>query len=544
MILLFQPNETQFTNNGVGALTEAVEAFVTEERNGAFELVLRYPVSGKHYAAIQYRSIIFCKPNPFDDFQPFRVYKISRPSNGIVTFEAYHISYDLTGIPLRPFHTYTIEGTFSALRTNAAINHNFTFSTDKEPEMQGEIQIDVPLSIRNVLGGMEGSVLQTYRGEFKFDKFNVALLTNRGQNRGIVLRYAKNILTIQQNEDFSTLYTGIAPYWKGEDVTVTLPETVVFIEGSFDFERILTLDLSESFDAPPTPEQLRNAAQTYAIENGLALPASSISVTYAMDKTISQVRLCDTIGIACLPLGIQATAKCVKYVYDVLARRYKEITIGSIRTNIADNYAKTTQNLTRRIRNIEADYATNGEIREIAQEEIRNDTSIIQRAEAIIASALEEYVRTSDYETFRSTVATQFSVLAGEIEAGFTSTASNISTLSGSTDQRFANIYSFIRLLATLTDQDGNIVQQGGIVIGESSSEIKLKLENDILFFFTGDEKLVTTQSAIAWFASNQLHVNNATIENLTLGTDGAYLDARIVGTGDNICVLWAGRLS
>ena len=541
MILLFQPNETNFTNNGVGTLTEAVEAFVTEERNGAFELVLRYPVSGKHYAAIQYRSIIFCKPNPFDDFQPFRVYKISRPSNGIVTVEAYHISYDLTGIPLRPFHTYTIEGTFSALRTNAAINHNFTFSTDKEPEMQGEVQIDVPLSIRNVLGGMEGSVLQTYRGEFKFDKFNVALLTNRGQNRGIVLRYAKNILTIQQNEDFSTLYTGIAPYWKGEDVTVTLPETVVFIEGSFDFERILTLDLSESFDAPPTTEQLRNAAQAYAIENGLALPASSISVTYAMDKTISQVRLCDTIGIAYLPLGIQASAKCVKYVYDVLAKRYKEITIGSIRTNIADNYAKTTQNLTRRIRNIEADYATNGEIREIAQEEIRNDTSIIQRAEAIIATALEEYVRTSDYETFRSTVATQFSVLAGEIEAGFTSTASSISTLSGSTDQRFANIYSFIRLLATETDGQ-TVTQEGGVVIGESTSDIKLKLENDVLYFFMGDEKIVT--NPIAWFASNQLYVNTASIQNLTLGTQGEYLDAHIVGSGDNICVLWSGRLA
>jgi hypothetical protein len=197
--------------------------------------------------------------------------------------------------------------------------------------------------------------------------------------------------------------------------------------------------------------------------------------------------------------------------------------------------------LTRRIRRIEADYATNGEIREIAQEEIRNDTSIIQRAESIIATALEEYVRTSDYETFRSTVVTQFSILAGEIEAGFTSTASDISTLSGSTDQRFANIYSFIRLLATETDGQ-TVTQEGGVVIGESTSDIKLKLENDVLYFFMGDEKIVT--NPIAWFASNQLYVNTASIQNLTLGTQGEYLDAHIVGSGDNICVLWSGRLA
>ena len=81
-------------------------------------------------------------------------------------------------------------------------------------------------------------------------------------------------------------------------------------------------------------------------------------------------------------------------------------------------------------------------------------------------------------------------------------------------------------------------------MIGESSSDIKLKLENDVLYFFTGDEKLVTTANAIAWFASNQLYVNNTTIQNLTLGTTGAYLDARIVGSGDNRCVLWSGRLA
>lgn len=544
MILLYDPEEKLFDTNGIGSLADAVSCIVTEERNSTFELELVYPITGQHYADIQYRSLIFVKPNPFDQPQPFRVYRISKPLNGLVTVYAWHISYDLNGIPVKPFHTYTIDATLSALTTNAAITNDFTFSTDKPDSMAGEVWTDAPYSARAILGGIEGSVLQTYRGEFKFDRFNVALLTNRGANNGVTLRYGKNIVGMTQDEDYSGLYTGVAPFWKGEDTAVYLPETIVFAQGSFGFERILSLDLSGEFDAEPTLDQLRARAAQYISDNSISTPKDSLDIDYAMDATIGSVRLCDTVSCIYMALGVQATAKCVKTVYDALLERYKSITLGSIRSNFADAYAAQTQNLTRRIRNIESDYTSTGEAREIATEEITTGTAFVQRAESIIATALEEYVRTGDFETFRSSVITQLSVQAGEIAANFESTSTSISTLSGQTEQQFASIRSFIRLLATQTDPYGHITQQGGIVIGESSSDIKLKLENDVLYFFTGDEKLVTTANAIAWFASNQLYVNNTTIQNLTLGTTGAYLDARIVGSGDNRCVLWSGRLA
>lgn len=544
MILLYDPEEKLFDTNGIGSLADAVSCIVTEERNSSFELELVYPITGQHYTDIQYRSLIFVKPNPFDQPQPFRVYRISKPLNGLVTVYAWHISYDLNGIPVKPFHTYTIDATLSALTTNAAITNDFTFSTDKPDSMAGEVLTDAPYSARAILGGIEGSVLQTYRGEFKFDRFNVSLLTNRGANNGVTLRYGKNIVGMTQDEDYSGLYTGVAPFWKGEDTAVYLPETIVFAQGSFGFERILSLDLSGEFDAEPTLDQLRTRAAQYISDNAISTPKDSLDIDYAMDATIGSVRLCDTVSCLYMALGVQATAKVVKTVYDALLERYKSITLGSIRSNFADAYAQQAQNLTRRIRNIESDYTSTGEAREIVTEEITTGTAFVQRAESIIATALEEYVRTGDFETFRSSVITQLSVQAGEIEANFESTSTSISSLSGQTEQQFASIRSFIRLLATQTDPQGHITQQGGIVIGESSSDIKLKLENDILYFFTGDEKLVTTANAIAWFASNQLYVNNTTIQNLTLGTTGAYLDARIVGSGDNRCVLWSGRLA
>lgn len=193
----------------------------------------------------------------------------------------------------------------------------------------------------------------------------------------------------------------------------------------------------------------------------------------------------------------------------------------------------------RSIKDIKSDYVTNGEARSIADERINQSTSIEQRANAIIMTALQEYTKTEDFTTFRSSVLTQLSELAGQIDINFASTQSSVTNLAGQTSAQFNSIYSFIRFLAAIQG-----VQNEGIVIGVSTSDIKLKLEHDVLYFFTGDEKIVTTSNAIAWFASNQLYVNNTTIQNLTLGTPGAYLDARIIGSGDNRCVLWSGRLS
>jgi hypothetical protein len=203
------------------------------------------------------------------------------------------------------------------------------------------------------------------------------------------------------------------------------------------------------------------------------------------------------------------------------------------------NSAASTAANARSIKEIKSDYVTNGEARSIADEQINQSTVIEQKANAIIMTALEEYTRTEDFTTFRSSVITQLSELAGRVEIGFTSTQSSVSTLADQTTATFSSIYSFIRFLAYIQGQ-----QNEGVVIGLSTSDIKLKLEHDVLYFFTGDEKMVTTANAIAWFAANQLYVNNTTIQNLTLGTPGAYLDARIVGSGDNRCVLWSGRLA
>lgn len=192
----------------------------------------------------------------------------------------------------------------------------------------------------------------------------------------------------------------------------------------------------------------------------------------------------------------------------------------------------------KKILDISSGYVTRGEAETIANEQINQSTYITTTVNSIIAGALEEYVRTGDFETFKRSMETQFSVLNGQIEARFTATEDSITTLDGETTRQFSEIHSFIRLMAQTSTVNG------GIVIGESTSQIKLKLENDILYFFTGDEKTVSVNNAIAYFSAGKLYVVQSQIQQLTIGTTGRLMDFYILGSGENTAVGMIGRLS
>ena len=184
------------------------------------------------------------------------------------------------------------------------------------------------------------------------------------------------------------------------------------------------------------------------------------------------------------------------------------IVLGDSRPSLIGEEIRLNTTVKNRVASIEADYTTHGEIKEIVQEQITQNTSILQSAQQIIMTALEDYVRTQDFVALQNMIQTSFSIMAGTIEANFTETASRISTLNGETSQQFESVRSFIRLISS------------GIVIGKSTSAIKLKLENDILYFFSGSEDSVTTDSAIAYFSSGKLYVNDVQVlSSLRIGS-------------------------
>lgn len=343
MIRLFNDNDVDFTTNGIGPLPSAMSAYVSEELNGPFELEMVYPVDGKRFSDIHSRSIIVCKPNPFDSPQAFRVYSMSKPMDGLVTINAAHISYDLNGIPLYPVSAGSITDALNSIKVNAAIPCPFSFWTDKSTK--ADFVTNVPYSIRSILAGQEGSILDVYGGEYKWDNYLVRLYNHRGVDNGVLISYGKNLTDIEQEENCSNVYTGIYPYYYNEqDGLVELPEKIINIEGNFNHSNISTLDLSSGWSEKPTVDDLRKAAQDYIKENNIGEPKVSIDISflqlskskeYELFGLLDQVNLGDDVTVRFDKLGVNVKARCVSYKYDVLEDRYDNLTLGEVRSNLS-----------------------------------------------------------------------------------------------------------------------------------------------------------------------------------------------------------------
>lgn len=358
--ILFSENSTVFTSNGIGRLSDAISCYVTEERNGQYELQMVYPSTGAHFDDINLRAIIVAKPSAGANNQPFRIYNISRPINGKVTINAQHISYDLSKNVCMPFSVPASASACSqalaGIKSNAVETCPFTFTTDVTTI--ANYKQTSPASIRSRLGGSEGSVLDQFHGEYEWDVYDVIFHKDRGTQKNIPLRYGKNITDIKQEEEISQTITGIVPFWMDNEGNnlVTLPEKVVYSPNASHYPQKLTvpMDFSSDFQEQPTEAQLRTHAQVYVNQSGVGVPKVSIDVSFVnLADTeeykdliaLQAVELCDTIPVQFEPLGIDTDAKIVKTEYDTLAEKYTKITVGSLRSNLASTITEQNQSM-------------------------------------------------------------------------------------------------------------------------------------------------------------------------------------------------------
>ena len=364
LIVLYDHDEEAFTSNGLGALPDAASCTVTEERNGGYEVEMEYPLTGSHFSDIQKRRILYVKPNPYDDPQPFRIYSITKPINGIVTVHAAHLSYDTSGsiVKLFPADAGSASAAMSYLKNFSVPSTPFTFFTNVGKS--GTMSVPKPSSIRSLLGGSDGSILDTFGGEYLFDKWNISLLESRGSNRGVTIRYGKNMTDLEQEENDTDFYTGVYPFWYSESedgglVTLSANDGIVNAPGNYDFVKIMPLDLSsedfskETTDSEgytttiekPTEAELLAAAQKYIASNKIGIPKVSLDVSFVMlaqteeykdFARLETVKLCDTVTVEFEKLGVKTTAKCIKTVYNVLTDKYDSIELGEPKSSLAE----------------------------------------------------------------------------------------------------------------------------------------------------------------------------------------------------------------
>lgn len=344
--ILYSPTTTSFTTGGIGKLIDAGSCIVTEERNGSYELEMTYPITGHLYDEIKQRSIIFAKPSPAQSEQPFRVYRITKPLNKVVTIYAAHISYDLSGIPVKNFTSQSVQAALTALTTSSVISNPFTFWSDKTNS--GVMEIETPTPCRTILS----NILDVYGGEYEFDKYTVKLHSLRGFDNGVSIKYGKNLTDLEQDENCSNVYTGVLPYWTGNETTVS--GSVVNAPGTYDFTRILPVDFTSDFEEQPSTAQLNNAATNYISANNIGIPEVNLTVSFVhLNQTeeyknlgiFERVELGDSIKVEFAAMGVSSTARCVKTVYNTLLERYDNVELGEVKKGLADTISSQTSSI-------------------------------------------------------------------------------------------------------------------------------------------------------------------------------------------------------
>ena len=364
--ILYREDETDFANCGIGALSEATDCTVTEERNGSFECRFRYPVEGRLYAYIKEDCIIKAKPNETSEPQLFRVYASSKPIGGMITYDAEHISYELSKNPIESAEAEneTAQEAINTILSAALISHRYTGQSDITTRNSTVIDRQ---SVRAALGGTDGSVLSVWGGEFEFDNFTVKLHRQRGRETGIRIAYGKNLTDIRQDTNIADMFTAVYPYARytpmpegdsteqPDEITVSLPEKILYSQRvpAGARVRVCLKDFTENFSGVEeiTVDQLREKAQAWMETSGFDVPTVSITVSfenlwqspeYAQLAPLERCSLCDTVTVVFQKLNISATAKIIKTVYDTLNEKYTSITIGSAKANFADTVNQTS----------------------------------------------------------------------------------------------------------------------------------------------------------------------------------------------------------
>lgn len=348
--ILYESTETEFESNGLGRLRDCISCTVTEERNGIYECDFEYPVGGHNYDRIRLGRIIAVEHDDTNDVQPFDIVSYSRPINGIVTFHAVHISYRQSKMVASGTNINSLSDAFSMLN-NATPTNPFIYVTDQNQTGYMASADGTPRTVRQFLGGVEGSILDTYRGEYEWDKWRVILHQNRGVERDFTIRYGVNLTSYTDETDYSESYVSCIPYWRG---TPEGTDTEITVQGNKvssgyttpeGYESCIPLDLSDKFETQPSVADLEASALNYMQSNQTYLPRQSItldfvrlqdSAEYAYLTNLFRFKLCDTVRVIFPLYNMDGHFKIVKITYNVLQEKYDAIELGTTSESLAE----------------------------------------------------------------------------------------------------------------------------------------------------------------------------------------------------------------
>lgn len=329
------------TTNGLGQLTVMNDS-VTEELNGIYELEFDIATTDKHYDDLKSNLLVKVNVDETGDEQIFRVYYVSEPINFVSHVKCQHITYDLNKIVVRPFTATGASAAKDGMNNNKLGSYPFTMTTDIS-NTTSKFTLDIPRSYRECLGGYEGSLLDTFRGEYKWDNLTVQMLAHRGSDHGTRIAYGKNLTDFQQEVNNESVYDAVYGYAVVDEHTYEASS--IYNKTGATSPKVMAVDFSSNYDSgeTPTAAQLLSYATSYANNNDIEVPNVNIKVSfvplwqteeYKDIAPLERVFLGDTVHVYFDKLNVEASARVIKTVWSPSLGRYTEIELGSAKANL------------------------------------------------------------------------------------------------------------------------------------------------------------------------------------------------------------------
>lgn len=357
--ILYKANETTFETYGLGEI-DATKSLVTRERNGNYTLYIEYPANGPLASVFKNDMRIKSDAGLRTKNQTFFISRIVKDSTGILKIYAKHISHLTETMAIR--NNTNVSGTaqvaLSIWASNSLGGIRFDVWSDIDLTSKTSWNIADFKTARDALGGVKGSILDVWGGEYEFDNTVIRLHKQLGRKSPTVLEYGRNILRAEDDQDIEGAYTSVYPYatytpetqgtgdatGSSQQVTVELPEKYVDgpYVGLYNERRVLIVDFSSNFKEKevPTVDKLRKLAKDYAINNRLGLPKINTKIEYVdlsktLDYKLTQIleeaELCDIVPIYYPEIGLTSEdAKLTTIVYDVLLEQNNSVEVGVI----------------------------------------------------------------------------------------------------------------------------------------------------------------------------------------------------------------------
>lgn len=353
IMILHDKTNNNWNSQGIGPLHEAMKPQVTRERNGAFNLSFKYPIHGNLFKELLMGRWIVAGAGPSQNAkaQRFEIAEITKPKNGIVTVYCEHYSYQLSRSIVKlgsKFESVTAQAALNQLKDRMEPKADFIFYSDVATK--SSIDFTDPAKFKNAqeaLGGVQGSILDNFGGEYLFNNNQVRLLAKAGIERNVIIAYGKNLTDISQEESIENTFTSVYGWAKldGEDgQIITLPETYLDSKyvNNYTQRRIQMVDFSDK--KPENVSALREMVKSYIKTNKVGVPKVNIKTSYVdlassvMDeqlKNLEELDLCDWVTVLFNELNINTSAQIIKTVWNVALDKFDSLELGEVATNMS-----------------------------------------------------------------------------------------------------------------------------------------------------------------------------------------------------------------